>query len=305
MVTGINRFSSRNLLLAVIVLSVSLSLFVLTKKHNARQEANWQVYRDLKYGADVMQSLDLYIPPNAHAGTPVIVFIHGGGWVAGDKALATFFELSKKGYALASVNYRLLWEAAFPAQIQDCKGAIAFLRSNAGKYKLDPERIAVWGCSSGGHLAMLLATTGNGEVPEWESESKGVSTRIEAVCDWAGPSDLVSLINSKPLDKYIRLYTKNLVGPPGPGREAKWVLASPVRYIKHGDPPVLIMHAKRDNLIPFSQSEELIERLKSKGVKSQLIALDAPHHSFYSQGNEKVVADFFDRVFQRGPFGRF
>jgi acetyl esterase/lipase len=302
-VKGTEKAASRRIFITVLILTACLSGFAMIRKRYEAPGGKWQSYRDLKYGRDVMQSLDLYVPANARGCLPVVVFIHGGGWVAGDKSMATFFELSKKGYALASINYRLIWEAAFPAQIQDCKGAIAFLRSNAGKYKLDPDHIAVWGCSSGGQLAMLLATTGNGEVPEWESECRGVPTRVEAVCDWAGPSDLVSLIRTRPLDKYIRSYTKNLVGPPGTGREAKWVLASPVRYVKRGDPPVLIMHAKGDETIPISQSEELFECLKSKGVESQLIAVDAPQHSFYTQGYEAIVAEFFNRIFQRPHWG--
>jgi acetyl esterase/lipase len=276
-----------------------LSLLPISKLH-AAHSVKWLVYRNLKYGPDPMQGLDLFVPGNRRGPFPLIVFIHGGGWAAGDKADATFFELSKRGWALASINYRLLWEKAFfPAQILDCKAAVAFLRQNAVKYQLDPERIGVWGCSSGGQLAMLVATTGNGEVRAWESESNGVSSRVQAVCDWSGPSDLVTLLHSRNLERRMRVHTKNLVGPLAEGREARLAVASPVNYIKRGDPPVLVMHACGDKMVPLSQSQELIECLKANGVESKFIAVNSPEHCFYTFENEALVADFFDRALKR------
>jgi acetyl esterase/lipase len=274
----------------------------LVKRHT-KGESDWLVYRELSYAPPLpagSHSLDLFVPTRGQGPWPLIIFIHGGGWAAGDKSAATFFEVSKRHYALASINYRLLWQAPFPAQIEDCKAAVSFLRSRAKQYNLDPDRVGVWGCSSGGHLAMLLETTGNGEVPEWERECHGVSSRVEAVCDWAGPSDLTALIHCSGLDRRMRIYTKNLVGPPAPGRELKWQWASPVRYIKQGDPPVLIMHASGDKLVPISQSEELAKCLKAKGVDCIFKVIDAPQHCFYSFENERIVADFFDRVLKRG-----
>ncbi len=116
----------------------------------------------MEYGTHgVGNRLDLYLPPKADAPTPLVIWIHGGGWEAGNKENPPGLGLLKKGYALASLNYRLSQEAKFPAQIEDCKAAIRFLRANAKKYNLDPDHFGVWGASAGGHLVALLGTTGS------------------------------------------------------------------------------------------------------------------------------------------------
>jgi acetyl esterase/lipase len=298
-VQGRSRVIGKRPLALILILLIGCLAGLAISKRLASKGENWHVYRDLQYGTALNQTIDLFVPGKERGPHPLIIFIHGGGWAAGDKSGATFFELSKRHYALASINYRLLWQDPFPAQIQDCKAAVSYLRSNAKLFGLDPNRIGVWGCSAGGHLAMLLATTGDGEVPDWESECNGVSSRIQAVCDWSGPVDLVRLMHSKGLERRMRIYTKNLIGPETRGRDFRWAEASPVKYIKRGDPPVLIMHARKDPLVPISQSEELINCLKANRVDSEFIPVDSPYHSFYTFEKEAVVGDFFDRVLKR------
>src|SRR5271163_4692110 len=149
---------------------------------------------NLEYGphnAHRRNSLDLYLPSDRQPPYPLVIYIHGGAWKIGDKTdLPDISGLRKSGFAVASINYRLLPEAVFPAQIEDCKSAISWLRANAHAYDLDPEHFAVWGYSAGGHLAALVGTTGDTATPSWAAEKNGVSNKVSAVCVWSGPSDL-------------------------------------------------------------------------------------------------------------------
>ncbi len=150
--------------------------------------------KDLEYGPHgVGNRLDLYLPPKADAPTPLVIWIHGGGWEAGNKDNPPGLGLLKKGYALASINYRLSQEAKFPAQIEDCKAAIRFLRANAKKYNLDPDHFGVWGASAGGHLVALLGTTGGVKELEGDGPNKEESSAVQAVVDWFGPTDMLQM----------------------------------------------------------------------------------------------------------------
>jgi acetyl esterase/lipase len=118
---------------------------------------------DLKYGDAPGKAnlLDIYLPENAEGALPLIVWIHGGGWAAGDKAGCPAVGMVGRGYVAASINYRFSQEAIFPAQIEDCKGAIRWLRAHAKEYHIDPDKIGVFGASAGGHLVALLGTSGS------------------------------------------------------------------------------------------------------------------------------------------------
>lgn len=171
--------------------------FRLTRARRPRQQPQGlpegvTVHRDLVY-AQVGQRnlpLDLYLPTSDKP-LPVIVWIHGGGWPTGSKGNAgPARPLVGQGYAVADVEYRLSGEAIFPAQIQDCKAAIRWLRGNAKQYNLDGDHIGVWGSSAGGHLVALLGTSG--DVAEFDTAAHAeFSSRVQAVCDWFGPTDLL------------------------------------------------------------------------------------------------------------------
>src|SRR5580698_2811050 len=157
---------------------------------------------NIKYVTDggERQQLDLYLPATG-TNLPLIVWIHGGGWMEGSKEQPPGLKFLNHGFALASLNYRLSQDAIFPAQLIDCKAAIRWLRAHAAENGIDPNHIAVWGASAGGHLVALLGTTG--EVKEFDQgDNPGVSSRVEAVCDWFGPTDLVQLVKSFPDPKH-------------------------------------------------------------------------------------------------------
>src|SRR5205085_165270 len=137
--------------------------------------------------------LDLYLPEKAQGRLPVVVWIHGGAWRAGSKDHCPAVPLTAKGFAVASINYRFSQHAVFPAQIEDCKAAIRWLRANADKYHLDPDHIGAWGASAGGHLVALLGTSGNKKELEGKGGNLEQSSKVQCVIDWFGPTDLLGL----------------------------------------------------------------------------------------------------------------
>jgi len=269
------------------------------KKQNQRIPAvpsGVRSLRDLEYvaGGHERNRLDLYLPEKAAGPLPVIVWVHGGGWNAGDKAQSPAIPFAAKGYAVASVNYRLSQDAIFPAQIQDCKAAVRWLRANAGKYGLDTNRFAAWGGSAGGHLVALLGTAGAAKELEGSGGNGDQSSRVQAVVDWYGPTDFLTIP-----EKSTR--TQLLGGLPQQNKE-KAAKASPVTYASKDCPPFLIMHGDKDNTVPFSQSEELAEVLKKAGAEVTFLTVkDAGHGgpNFLKPETLRLVEDFLDKHLKR------
>ena len=155
-----------------------------------------KVLANLEYvpGGHERQRLDLYVPAEADAPLPVIVWIHGGAWLGGSKEMGVpALPFVGKGYAVASINYRLSQHAVFPAQIEDCKAAIRWLRANARTYNLNAGRIGVWGASAGGHLVALLGTSGGVEDFDGKGGNADRSSRVQAVVDFFGPTDFLQM----------------------------------------------------------------------------------------------------------------
>jgi acetyl esterase/lipase len=210
--------------------------------------------------------LDLYVPagPPPH---PVIVWVHGGGWRAGDEDLAPNHparQLVARGWAVASVEYRLSGEAVFPAQVQDCRAAIRWLRAQAPGLGLDAGRFAAWGSSAGGHLVSLLGTAG--EVSAFDDPRQGhagESGRVQAVVDWYGPTDFTLPAGAPGASGQVASLLGCLDCP-----DARR-LASPVSHVDASDPPFLIQHGTADPVVPPLHSEVLHAALLAAGVSSQ------------------------------------
>jgi len=157
-------------------------------------------HRDLVFGkADGIElTLDLYLPSNPIRSVPLIIYIHGGGWRGLDKSWCPYpMRFLTLEYAVASINYRLAPDATFPAQLHDCKAAVRWLRAHAEDFHFLGDRIGVWGDSAGGHLAAMLGVTGKRPELEGNCGTPGVSSQVQAVCDWFGPTDLVSIAGSR------------------------------------------------------------------------------------------------------------
>ena len=263
-----------------------------------------EVKRDLAYaGTDnPRQKLDLFLPKKRATDKPlpVIVFIHGGGWKGGDKGAGagnvSRFVASGE-YAGVSVGYRLTNEAQWPAQINDCKAAIRWIRGNAKEYNLDPDKIAVWGSSAGGHLVSMLGTSG--DVKELEGNLGAFtsqSSRVSCVVNYYGPEDFVTMVTQQStMDRTTKDYPEALlIGARVQDAPDKAKVASPITYVSSDDPPFLTAHGTKDPLVPFDQAKELDAAMKKAGVSHLLIQMTNGGHGFRSEDLDKRVKQFFD-----------
>jgi len=226
------------------------------------------------------------------------VWVHGGGWVFGSKEDTPALDLVANGFAVASINYRFSKEALFPAQLDDCKAAVRWLRSHADNYKIDPDRIGAFGMSAGGHLVALLGTTGDIDEAPGNAGAENVSSKVQAVCDWCGPTDLLTIAGQAGKDNELKLRSKDgpvalLLGGLPEKKKQLAKEASPVTFVAKGDPPFLIMHGDKDKVVPLRQSEELYKALEKAHVDAQLIIVKDGGHRFFSPETLKQAADFF------------
>jgi acetyl esterase/lipase len=244
------------------------------------------VHRDLAYvtGGHVRQKLDLWLPaPKKNAPAyPVIVYIHGGGWKHGNKSSTwTPIDYVSRGYAVASIDYRFSTDAIFPAQIQDAKAAVRWLRANAKKYNLDAQHFASWGESAGGHLASLLGTS-NGVAAFDVGENLSQSSAVQAVVDYYGPTDLLQMAaeaGSAAHDAPCSAESQ-LVGGALQTHKKRAKRANPITYIDGRDPPFFIAHGDQDDSVPPAQSVLLRDALKKAGVPRIYISVAGVGHEF-------------------------
>jgi acetyl esterase/lipase len=246
----------------------------LSEKH-PQYPPGTRAYKDLTYVSKghKRQKLDLYVPESGEGPLPLIVWIHGGAWREGSKEYCPALPWVEKGYVIASINYRLCQDAQFPAQIEDCKAAVRWLRTHAREYRIDPGRIAAWGDSAGGHLASLLGTTG--DIPGWEQGHPVGSSRVQVVIDWYGRADLACVATDP---AYADSPIAMLLGGSGPEFEDEAQDASPIRHISKEDPAFLIMHGDKDAVVPVEQSLAFAAALREGGVKVKLVILKGAGH---------------------------
>ena len=281
--------------------------------------------RDIAYGPHGWRNqLNLFRPADVDAPIPVVVYIHGGGWVIGDKdevhQTPWVHALLRNGIAIAPINYRLAPSQCeggdsngvpFPAQIQDCYAAIRFLRANAVKYNLDPGKIAVMGHSAGGHLAALVGLAS--DVKEFNNEGWNleIDHRVKAALSLAGPTDL-RILDSQAKFSLQTLNQPNweyrgsttdfdsvvgmLLGGPLRDNIEKAVAASPVSYVSSDDPPVLLMNGFRDAIVPPHQAELLHCKLRAAGVESELHLVPGAGHSLAAcPGTSTPIVQFLQK----------
>lgn len=259
-----------------------------------------RVIKDQTYVRDGhdRQQLDLYLPA---AGTrwPVVVWVHGGAWRAGSKDRSPALRLVADGYAVASIHYRLSQHATFPAQIEDCKAAVRWLRAHADRYGYDAERIGVWGSSAGGHLVALLGTTS--DVEEFDvGENLDRSSAVQAVVDFFGPTDFLQMnAQAQPhgrLDHDAANSPESaLIGAPIQQNPDKAARANPISYVSATDPPFLIMHGEKDYTVAIGQSELLHAALQQAGVSSTFHRVPDAGHGFGGPDVHRTVVAFLDK----------
>lgn len=272
-------------------------------------------FLDIPYATlSLAQKLDIYLPDEGEGPFPVILSIHGGAFMGCDKSDAQvkpMLEGLKRNYAVVAVNYRLSWEAIFPALVQDAKAAVRWVRANARQYHFDPDKIAAWGGSAGGYQSSMLGTSAG--IPELEDLSLGnpnQSSTIQAVVSWYGPTDFLKM------DGYLS--ESGLLPPPGfRHSEAdlpeslllgqlitevpeKVKAANPETYIRPGAPPFLLQHGVKDPVVPVQHSIEFAAKLKQVlgEDKVELDLIEGAEHAdprFETPENVKRVLDFLDK----------
>lgn len=266
-------------------------------------------YDGLEY-ANPGQSLrmDLRVPdgPGPH---PVILYLHSGAWISGDRFGGPARRQATRGYAVASIDYRLAPRFIWPAQIEDAKAAVRWLRANAERFHLDPNRIGVFGTSSGGHIGAVLGTSGGVDALEgMQLGNPQFSSRVKVVVDLYGPTDLLRLEEDKlpciPLDGNAPFMPPSLLMGCPIQQCKEWThTASPMSYVTPDDPKFLIMHGMLDCLVTYTQSVSLHQKLEASGVDSRLILIPTGDHGgdvFNEAKYQKIVDEFLDENL-KGP----
>lgn len=274
-----------------------VSTFVFGQADSGSSE-RYAVISDIEYSSPggLPQLLDLYLPENkSKKPLPVVVWVHGGGWLNGSKAKPKAEYLAEHGYAVVSINYRLTQEAIWPAQIDDCRESVRWVRKNATKYNFDPERVGTWGSSAGGHLVALMGT-----LPY--SENEKVSSRVQAVCDWYGPTELLSMPpnnvdNGRTEEDVANSNGAKLLGCTVKDCPELAKQASALDHVSSDDAPFLIMHGDMDPGVPLSQSTRFYEKLKAHGVPAEFKVVAGAGHGgplFSTPIAKDRVLVFFD-----------
>jgi len=242
--------------------------------------------------------LDVHYPTSADKPWPAVVYIHGGGLSKGNKSggagLIYFQPLTQANFLVISINYRLLPQNKFPAQIEDAKCAIRFLRDNANTFNLDPNHIGVYGTSAGGYLASLVGTTDSDAGFEGQATSSEQSSRVQAVASLFGPSDFTVDCQSNLVKFFFGQSVcddRNLLAS-----------ASPITHVSPDDPPFLLIHGSRDHVVPLAHARSLNDSLQAAGVPVTLVIVANADHGFTPRSGTpdpskpeiiQILVDFF------------
>jgi acetyl esterase/lipase len=270
--------------------------------------ADTQVLRDLAYvpNGHPQQHLDLYLPAT-NPPVPLIIVIHGGALMMGDKGHEDVAQFLKAGYAAASLNYRLSGDAPFPAAVQDCKAAVRWLRANAAKYRLDPDRFGAWGASAGGNLVAMLGTTG--ETKEFDvGENLDVSSCVQAVADYFGPTDFLQMdahrLPNGQVHDAADSPESRYVGGAIQEHQDLVAKANPITFITAKTAPFMMAHGDQDPLVPHHQSELLEAALKRAGVPVVFYTVKGAGHGFHDATADKLMFEHFAKNLKTAAGGK-
>jgi acetyl esterase/lipase len=253
--------------------------------------------------------LDLARPEQATGLMPGLVYIHGGGWRGGSRNgyHKEIEEAAQRGYVAVTIDYRLTQPDAqgkakypFPAQLEDCKCAVRWLRANADKYHVDPHRIGATGESAGGHLVLLLATTGGNKEFEGTGGNPDVSSQVQTVVNWFGPTDLAKMYG---YNKGVDPLLKTLVGGTPEQVPEQYKTTSPVTYVSKETCPILTLHGTADKLVPVDQAAEFDAAMKKAGATSVLVIMKGIGHGFGGKVRRQADDDtfaFFEQHLKHG-----
>lgn len=296
-------------------------IFILTFSNAQEKLSETLNFKDVTYKIKdtAQQKLDIYLPKNTTKKAPVLVFVHGGGWAEGDKALRDdyyltdfFLRFIKEGYAVISINYTLLNEKThFPTPIEDTKEAIRWIRANSGKYNFDTENIGILGASAGGQIGMIAAYSNDSLFSE-NTSLPNYSSKVNYFIDYFGPADMNKLFRTEAsgfvififkliFPKIYDIRNKLVFGFTGYNikeqkKEAieQLKVYSPITYISHSSVPTLIIHGTKDKIVPYSQAEILKENLDNNQVKNELISIKKGNHGLNEESDHELM---FEKTF--------
>jgi acetyl esterase/lipase len=245
-------------------------------------------HKDVAYDdAHAAQRLDVYLAESDKP-VPAMVFIHGGGWRAGSKTRVPGWLMNavREGWlSVVSVEYRFTDVAPHPAQVNDCLRAIQFVRHNAADWNIDPQRIGVTGGSAGGHLSLWVALHDDAADADSKDPVERQSSRVACSVSFAGPTDwslLGELEHRHPAYRQLLGYEP---GTPADEMDAKAKKSvSPISFVSQDDPPVMQLHGDKDNIVPIEHARNMHERLKSVGVKTELVVIEGANHGVAGAG---------------------
>ncbi|WP_395139138.1 alpha/beta hydrolase fold domain-containing protein [Armatimonas sp.] len=280
----------------------ALALLLLTLAP-ARAQEGIVFEKDIEYTNPDNQHLQLNLarPAQGDGPFPTVLCIHGGGFRAGtrDGYDGLIKQLAARGYVAVTVSYRLAPKYPFPAAIHDVKAAVRWLRANAAKYHINPERIGVTGGSAGGHLALYLGVTGDVKELEGEGGNSGQSSKVNCVVNLYGPSDLTrSYGKSVDAAEVLPLFLGGTVEKERP----KHLTASPLYWVTPLTPPTLCIHGTKDNYVAYEQSIWMVDRLLAAGVEAELVTMQGAGHGFGGEQAKQADAAlfaFFDKYLKR------
>jgi acetyl esterase/lipase len=245
--------------------------------------------------------VNLARPKEASGKLPAVLCIHGGGFRAGKRERWDNLckQLAERGYVAATATYRLAPKYQFPAAVHDVKAAVRWLRANADKYHIDPERIGVVGDSAGGHLAQYLGVTGDVPSLEGDGGNAGHSSRVTCVVNYYGPSDLTkSYGKSVDAAEVLPLW----LGGDATKEHRRHIVASPLYWVTPSAAPTLLLHGTEDPYVNYEQAGWIYDKLKAADVEVELLTLKGAGHGFKGEDAEKAekaMLDFFDRHLKR------
>jgi len=304
---------SRRLVLALLVLVIAVAILGTRVAESAEGRRRRMEFPDVNIVRDVVYKrvngrdlrLDIYSPKSITHPLPVLLWIFGNRWSRGSKNHPPPLNLVSQGYIVVSIDYRLSGEAPFPAAIEDCKAAVRWIRANAADYHFDSDHIGAWGHSAGGHLAALLGTSGGVAELEGTGDNSSFSSRVQAVCDMAGPSDIVQFYetvssSNDGMAGIAKASIEQFLGGSVERNRAKAIAASATTYVSKDDPPFLIIHGENDMSIPVSQGEVLASKLKAAGVQVTLIVAEGRGHGVGGPAFAPEITSFFDKYLKPG-----
>ena len=300
----------KKILLACLLISIKTMAQPPTPDYSKTFIEASRSWTDVDYAGDGLTGhlLDVHLPQTGKAPYPVVVCIYGSAWFANNLKGTTFTtdlgqRLLKEGFAVVTINYRSSNDAKFPAQIQDVKAAIRFIRGNSTAFSLDTNFMGVTGWSSGGHLAALTGTTNDVRtktINGIESDIEGrigkftkQSSRVNAVVDWFGPTDFLIMDSCGSSFKHddVKSPESSLIGGAIQENKDKVALANPISYVNKSNPPFLIFHGDKDPLVPHCQSEKLYEKQQQAGATTELIIIPGGGH-----GPGVMIEKYYDKM---------